>query len=102
MTVVEALASGKPVIALGRGGAAETVPEFGGVLFDEATEDALADAVERFELVEGSIRPAELRRYAQRFSQGEFLRKTGAVFDRILSPRVPISSTLQRAHIIPE
>ena len=32
-TPVEALASGKPVIALGRGGALETVPEFGGVFY---------------------------------------------------------------------
>src|SRR6185369_10284764 len=29
IATVEALASGKPVIALGRGGALETVPEFG-------------------------------------------------------------------------
>jgi glycosyltransferase involved in cell wall biosynthesis len=38
MTPVEALASGKPVIAYGRGGALETVPEFGGVFFDRQTE----------------------------------------------------------------
>ena len=36
MTPVEALASGKPVVALGRGGALETVPGFGGVFYDDA------------------------------------------------------------------
>ena len=40
ITPVEALASGKPVIALGRGGALETVPGFGGVFYDEPAEDA--------------------------------------------------------------
>jgi glycosyltransferase involved in cell wall biosynthesis len=35
LTAVEALASGKPVVALGRGGALETVPGFGGVFYDE-------------------------------------------------------------------
>ena len=35
MTPVEALASGKPVVALGRGGALETVPGFGGVFYDD-------------------------------------------------------------------
>src|SRR3954447_6837209 len=38
ITPVEALASGKPVIALGRGGALETVPSFGGVLYDDVSD----------------------------------------------------------------
>src|SRR6202000_3180350 len=38
ITMVESLASGKPVIALGRGGALEIVREKCGVLFQEATE----------------------------------------------------------------
>ncbi len=33
---VEALASGKPVIARARGGSLEIVPEFGGLLYDNA------------------------------------------------------------------
>ena len=68
ITPVEALASGKPVIALGRGGALETVPAFGGVFYDDATEDKLLDAVERFEAREASFLPAELQASAPRFS----------------------------------
>jgi glycosyltransferase involved in cell wall biosynthesis len=77
MTPVEALASGKPVVALGRGGALETVPGFGGVFYPEPAE--LAGAIERLEQLEPSIRPAELQAWARQFSEQEFLRKMGAV-----------------------
>jgi glycosyltransferase involved in cell wall biosynthesis len=72
---VEALASGKPVIALGRGGALETVPAFGGVFYDEPSEQQLAGALERFEAVESQILPAELQAHARQFSEAEFARK---------------------------
>src|SRR5215831_4807605 len=75
MTPVEALASGKPVIALGRGGVLETVPSFGGVFYDEPEPDAIGDAVARFEQMESGIRPADLQAWAQRFSRQEFERK---------------------------
>ncbi len=75
ITPVEALASGKPVIALGRGGALETVPEYGGVFYREASEQALSAALREFETVEPDIRAAELQAYAQRFSGAEFARK---------------------------
>jgi len=83
ITPVEAMASGKPVIALGRGGALETVPLFGGVFFDEPAEEALAAAIERFEEMEPEIRPAELQSYAQQFSETECARKMRAVLDRM-------------------
>jgi len=91
MTPVEALASGKPVIALGRGGALETVPLFGGVFFGEPTEAALAGALEKFEAMEREIRPAELQGYARRFSEAEFRRKMTAVLERVMprEPRTP-------------
>jgi len=79
MTPVEALASGKPVIALARGGALETVPSFGGVLYGDA--EGIDAAIERFERMEPSIRPAELQAWAQRFSEGEFLRKMAAALE---------------------
>jgi len=75
MTPVEALASGKPVIALGRGGALETVPASGGEFFDEPSEAALTAAVERFEAREADINSMELQAWSARFSEGEFARK---------------------------
>ena len=79
ITPVEALASGKPVVALGRGGALETVPEFGGVFYAEPAE--FGGAIERLERLEPSIRPAELQAWARQFSEEEFLRKMGAVLE---------------------
>ncbi len=78
---VEALASGKPVIALGHGGALETVPSFGGEFFDEPTETALAAALIRFEEREADFRVPELQSWAQQFSAGEFHRRMGAVLE---------------------
>jgi len=83
ITPVEALASGKPVIALGRGGALETVPPFGGVFCDEPTEEHLADALKRFEALEPDVRAGELQEYARRFSEDEFARKMRAALDQL-------------------
>jgi len=77
MTPVEALASGKPVVALGRGGALETVPGFGGVFYDDPA--GLADAIERLEAIEATIHPVELQAWARQFSEAEFMRKMSAV-----------------------
>ena len=79
LTPVEALASGKPVIALGRGGALETVPPFGSIFYDEPTDEHLAAAVEAFERREPHFLPAELRSSTARFSEAEFARKLSQV-----------------------
>jgi glycosyltransferase involved in cell wall biosynthesis len=82
IATVEALASGKPVAALGRGGALETVPFFGGVFYDSPTEDAIADAILRLESMEAAIRPADLQAWAQQFSGEEFERRMTSVLNR--------------------
>jgi glycosyltransferase involved in cell wall biosynthesis len=72
---VEALASGKPVIALGRGGSLESVPvsdPLGGIFFSEPDETLLAEAVQRFERIETQIRPRELQAWAGQFSEARF------------------------------
>jgi glycosyltransferase involved in cell wall biosynthesis len=76
---VEALASGKPVIALGRGGALETVPPFGGEFFEEPSEPVLGAAMKRFELREQDFRPSELQSWALQFSVTEFDLRMGAI-----------------------
>jgi glycosyltransferase involved in cell wall biosynthesis len=73
ITAVEALASGKPVIALARGGALEIVPEFGGLLYDEP--DGLPGAIERWDKFKDEIDPRALQAYAARFSETEFARQ---------------------------
>jgi glycosyltransferase involved in cell wall biosynthesis len=72
---VEALASGKAVIALGRGGVLETVPlhdPVGGVLYDRPEAAALDRALLEFEQLEPSIQPAALQEWSQQFSSQHF------------------------------
>lgn len=78
ITAVEALASGKPVIALGKGGAVESVPvssPLGGLLYDEATDGALEQAIRQWDDCEARLDPRVLQTYAARFSEAEFARK---------------------------
>jgi glycosyltransferase involved in cell wall biosynthesis len=75
---VEAQACGTPVIALGKGGATETVVPPGsaapatGIWFTEQTADGLTEAIERFERHGTEFDPAALRRNALRFRNGRF------------------------------
>lgn len=68
---LEAQAAGTPVVALGAGGALETVvPGKTGVFFPEPTAEALINAVE--ELESRDFAPEELRRHAGEFSPEKF------------------------------
>lgn len=75
---VEAQACGTPVIAMGRGGAAETVIGLDsassptGVLFAEQTPDSIAAAVRRFEAEAGRFSAQACRRHAEGFSAQRF------------------------------
>jgi glycosyltransferase involved in cell wall biosynthesis len=75
ITAVEALASGKPVIALARGGALETVPGFGGVLYRDATCDGLREAIAQWDSRECDIDVRALQAWAAKFSEAEFAAK---------------------------
>ena len=81
---VEAMASGRPVIAYGRGGATETVrPGVSGVLFDEQTVDALINAVEGFR--DSGFDPAAIVRHARGFSRDVFMAGMRAQIDRLMA-----------------
>jgi len=73
ISAVEALASGKPVIAWARGGSLEIVPEFGGLLYEETAD--LSNAIERWDDLEPGLDPSALRAYAAQFSEAEFVRQ---------------------------
>lgn len=78
ITPVEAMACGKPVIALKKGGALETVVEgLTGVFFDEPQEEGLAAAVENSEKIVWE--PARIREHAEQFSERRFLEKMDSV-----------------------
>ena len=92
LTPVEALASGKPVVALGRGGVMDSVPledPCAGVFYSDAGADGILQALDTFECIEPHIQPQDLQRYARRFCEHEFLRKMATALDL---PEVPASS----------
>jgi glycosyltransferase involved in cell wall biosynthesis len=69
---VEAMATGTPVIALRKGGAAETVIDgITGVFFEQQTPEAIRDAVREFERLE-IWDPKTIRTHALQFSAGRF------------------------------
>lgn len=72
LTVVETMAAGRPVIAYGSGGALETIePGVSGVLFDEQSWEALADAVIRFRYQ--TFDPLVIQARAKKFSRDNFI-----------------------------
>jgi len=85
---LEAMASGKPVIAYGRGGALETVVDGRtGLFFMEQTAEALNGAIERFEAMERRFSAEEIARHAQTFDASIFRRNMEAVIARALAER---------------
>ena len=72
---LEVMASGRPVIAFGQGGALDTVVEGKtGVLFRDQTVDSLAEAIERFETSE-PLSPDEMTAHAAKFAEPIFRQK---------------------------
>lgn len=68
---VEAQAAGRPVLALGRGGALETVIEGEtGVFFSEPTVESLLDGVAAIDRLQ--VDPTRVRAHAERFSAQRF------------------------------
>jgi glycosyltransferase involved in cell wall biosynthesis len=82
---VEVMASGRPVIAYGRGGICETLTEgVGGLLFTEQTTAALMDAVRRFEAFEPRFSPEACRESVLHFSRAAFLETFSTFVEEIM------------------
>ncbi len=86
MVPVEAMASGRPVVAFGKGGATETVEDgVSGVFFGEQTVEALTAAVER--LASLRLDPQTIAARAQRFGRAPFMARMKAHIDALLADR---------------
>ena len=101
---VEVMASGRPVIAYGRGGALDTVVDGEtGMLFHDQTVDGLICAVETFEGARlQDLDPLALAAYARRFDEAHFqngiraaLAKGGVVLPE--KPAVAPAASLRRS-----
>jgi glycosyltransferase involved in cell wall biosynthesis len=91
---LEAQASGRPVIAYGKGGALETVlplgSEFGpptGIFFREQTVDGLIAAVRTFEQNRRTFVPTAIRQHVCRFSRDRFKAQISDYIETLLRER---------------
>lgn len=87
---LEAMASGKPVVAYAKGGALETVVEEGkaptGIFFHEQRVEALAEAVRKVKKVKWN--PQAIRRHALKFDRKLFRTKIEQAIAREVSNRL--------------
>jgi len=72
LTPIEALTSGRPVIAFARGGALETVTPQTGIFFHSQTTQSLNEAISSFDAFEKAFRPEDARAQALKFSKQAF------------------------------
>ena len=91
---LEAMGSGKPVIAYGKGGILETVVTYDqpqgrvktptGIFFQEQNVGSLIDAVERFNRIEREFDPVAIRKHAQQWDRKIFKEKIKkSIFEKI-------------------
>lgn len=85
ITPLEAMASGRPVIAFGRGGSVETVfPGLTGIHFYEQTVESLVASLHEFEKMD--FDPKRLRSWAEQFDISEFKCKIHRFVEGHLTP----------------
>jgi glycosyltransferase involved in cell wall biosynthesis len=95
ITPLESMASGRPVVALGRGGALETVVDLEragdsaptGVLYGEPGAEPLAEAMRKLERSQASFEPAALRAHAARFGRPRFRSEIRAALEAFMESR---------------
>ena len=99
---IEALACGTPVIALGRGGVAETVDDSVGRLYAEPTVDSLCEAILDFEQMPPNPRQPEIaRQKAEQFATEEFDKAIARLAHSAVSQSRPneAKTTFERLHL---
>ena len=94
---LEAQAAGVPVVALGKGGALETVVDGQtGVFFHDSTPEALVTAVQQLDRL--AVDPDTCRKHARRFDRQAFLdQMTTIIADALQTPRSPVRRTQEVA-----
>ena len=82
---VEAMASGRPVIAYAKGGATETVvPDVSGVLFQVQSVEAIVDAEHRARRTR--FDPRRIATHARAFSTDRFMTSMSAHIRQVMQP----------------
>lgn len=105
---LEAQACGTPVLALGEGGATETVLPAGehtlgtGMFFEQQTVETLERAIEQFEAHPGWFSPQLARRQAEKFATTRFQQELIDYLEEVVlssraMPKSPVSSSTSEA-----
>jgi glycosyltransferase involved in cell wall biosynthesis len=85
---VEAMACGKPVIALKKGGATETIREKEtGILFDSPVEESLHESLIRFFQLEKQFDANSIRKHTERFSEHRFRKEIRNCINALMSDK---------------
>ena len=93
---VEANAAGRPVIALGQGGAVDSqIDGVTGCLFSEPTVASLIEAIKRADTIE--FDPALIRAHAEKFDRESFKARMGEYIARVMAPANPAGDEDSRA-----
>ncbi len=86
ITPLEAMASGRPVIAYGKGGATETIINGKtGVFFKEQTKESLIGAIKKYEANKFNKNDAILQ--AKKFEKKQFIDKIKKYIDEVMSAK---------------
>ncbi|MDA3815624.1 MAG: glycosyltransferase [Patescibacteria group bacterium] len=86
IVATEAMAAGKPVLALNKGGLREIVKEgVSGLFFEEAMMELIADAVRRFINQEKDFNFETIRKEAEKFSTERFRREFQEYVNSVIS-----------------
>lgn len=99
ITPIEALACGAPVIALGKGGVAETVDDRVGRVYTDDSIDGLVAAIDAWEAMGTPHDAVEGRRRAERFSTVHFNERIVEFLDRVTRRTNPTREPLFKGPI---
>lgn len=107
MTVLEAMACGRPVVAVRQGGPTDSVIDGAtGVLYDGETVEGLEKGLARFVAMEqgGAFRPDTIRQHAEQFSLRRFARQFHTLVEEKLAERglhAPLPALLAEPEPVP-
>lgn len=96
---IEALACGAPVLALRRGGVAETVDDAVGRLYHDHTSEGLRDAIEHWESDGCPHDPGLARQRAEALAVPVFRRKLLGFLAEVAAGRVGVSGRVPSPHV---